>query len=336
MTPETVETDAAWKQIAVHLDEAMNQIGDQDRLALLLRYYQRKPLREVGLALGIGEDAARMRVNRALEKLHGLLVAKGAICSLVLLGSLLTERTVQATAARTGQLIQAAVFQVIKRATLPSFVIQLLRIMAKNKLRTAGVVSSALLGTFTIGLTIYNQLQGSQLKLTANDSPPPIRKPTSAGESERKRVVPWRTSTALPGTVATSTAETREDFSEVGKAVIRLLDSWDASKFAQEISAAEKDFPSAVSTNTAAQSRESMGSSFQKGLAYARNRMAADAERFLSKFTVRLGPSLSTPPPARTAASAPASARPRCSVWRIGACRSMRRACSVAWPAATA
>ena len=58
----------------------MSRLGDQDRLAVLLRFFERKPLKEVGEALGIGEDAARMRVNRALVRLRASLEKKSEGC----------------------------------------------------------------------------------------------------------------------------------------------------------------------------------------------------------------------------------------------------------------
>jgi RNA polymerase sigma factor (sigma-70 family) len=62
--------DPLWEQIAPLLDEALMQLGEKDRQAVLLRYFEDKSLAAVGNSLNTGEDAARMRINRALEKLH--------------------------------------------------------------------------------------------------------------------------------------------------------------------------------------------------------------------------------------------------------------------------
>ncbi len=48
------------------LDEAIDQLGSEDRTAILLRFYEQRDFRSVGAALGGSEDAARMRVSRAL------------------------------------------------------------------------------------------------------------------------------------------------------------------------------------------------------------------------------------------------------------------------------
>src|SRR5438445_13194161 len=41
----------------------------KERHAVLLRYFENKSFREVGEALGVGEDAAQKRVAKALEQL---------------------------------------------------------------------------------------------------------------------------------------------------------------------------------------------------------------------------------------------------------------------------
>ena len=56
-----------WEHLRPVLDDAMHELGEQDRLAVLLRFFQEKSLKEVGDVLGLKENAARMRVERALE-----------------------------------------------------------------------------------------------------------------------------------------------------------------------------------------------------------------------------------------------------------------------------
>ena len=46
------ESEAAWKNIAPHLDDAIAELGDSDRDALLLRYFERKSAREMGQIFG--------------------------------------------------------------------------------------------------------------------------------------------------------------------------------------------------------------------------------------------------------------------------------------------
>jgi RNA polymerase sigma factor (sigma-70 family) len=62
--------ESAWRQIQPAVDDALHQLSETDRAAVLLRFFEERPFKEVGLALGINKNAARMRVERALEKLQ--------------------------------------------------------------------------------------------------------------------------------------------------------------------------------------------------------------------------------------------------------------------------
>jgi RNA polymerase sigma factor (sigma-70 family) len=59
------------------LDDALGRLGESDREAIVLRYLQGYSLRELGQSQRIGEDAARMRVRRAVERLRKELIKVG-------------------------------------------------------------------------------------------------------------------------------------------------------------------------------------------------------------------------------------------------------------------
>ena len=63
------------------MDDALAALSERDRQAMLLRFFQRKPLREVGAALGLSEEAAKKRVTRALEKMRTILKRRGVALS---------------------------------------------------------------------------------------------------------------------------------------------------------------------------------------------------------------------------------------------------------------
>ena len=67
-----------WPGIAPLLDTAVAGLREKDRQAIVLRFYEGRNLREVGLALGASEVAAEKRVNRALEKLREYFRANAA------------------------------------------------------------------------------------------------------------------------------------------------------------------------------------------------------------------------------------------------------------------
>jgi len=69
--------DPAFAALVPLLDEALLSLGERDRTALLLRFYENQSLRDVGAALGAGEDAATKRVRRALDKLTAFFQRRG-------------------------------------------------------------------------------------------------------------------------------------------------------------------------------------------------------------------------------------------------------------------
>ena len=85
-----------WRQIAPLLDSALDQLGRKDHDALVLRFFENKSLGEVGLAIGTSEDTARMRVNRALEKLRKFFTKRGVDSTAATIAETISANSVQA------------------------------------------------------------------------------------------------------------------------------------------------------------------------------------------------------------------------------------------------
>jgi RNA polymerase sigma factor (sigma-70 family) len=101
----------AWNDMALVLDESVNELNDPDRQAILLRFFNQKTMRELGTALGISEDAAKMRVNRALGRLRDKLGARGvASASAIALGTALSQHAVEAAPAQLVATLAASNF----------------------------------------------------------------------------------------------------------------------------------------------------------------------------------------------------------------------------------
>jgi RNA polymerase sigma factor (sigma-70 family) len=78
MELSSMNADSAdWSQIEPILDEAMETLDATERSAVLLRYFEKKSLREVGQALGTTEEAARKRVSRGVESLQEFFTKRG-------------------------------------------------------------------------------------------------------------------------------------------------------------------------------------------------------------------------------------------------------------------
>lgn len=95
----TPESEPDWAQIRPLLDDAMHTLDGQDRKAVLLRHFERCSYAEIGSRFGLTEDAVRMRVNRALEKLHDTLAKRGVTSTSLALAGLLASNAVRAAPA---------------------------------------------------------------------------------------------------------------------------------------------------------------------------------------------------------------------------------------------
>ena len=90
------DSESVWKEVSPLLEEAMAQLRQTDQDAVLLRFFAEKSLREVGLALGVSDDSAQKRVNRALERMRDYFARRGVVLPAGLLGLTLAAHTVQA------------------------------------------------------------------------------------------------------------------------------------------------------------------------------------------------------------------------------------------------
>jgi RNA polymerase sigma factor (sigma-70 family) len=88
-----------WMQIAPMLDGAMAGLSGKDREAIVLRFFDGRKLSEVGATLGTGEEAARKRVNAAVEKLRGYFTRRGVVLSAAVLTAAIGANSVHAAPA---------------------------------------------------------------------------------------------------------------------------------------------------------------------------------------------------------------------------------------------
>lgn len=92
-------SEVDWSRIAPVLDRAIDSLGMTDRHAILLRFIDRRSYAEVGASLELSENAARMRVDRALEKLRAVLRRQGIPSTAAALAAALADQAVVAAPA---------------------------------------------------------------------------------------------------------------------------------------------------------------------------------------------------------------------------------------------
>ena len=105
---QTNETTPEPEWIAAELEGALEELPAEDRDALVLRFLDNRQLREVGVELGISEEAARKRVSRALDKLRGIFGKRGVALSTGLLTTALAAQAGAAAPAGLGASIVAS------------------------------------------------------------------------------------------------------------------------------------------------------------------------------------------------------------------------------------
>ena len=149
------ETDPTWELISPQLDEALIQLGETDRQAVVLHFLQKKTFAEVGGSLGLSEDSARKRTSRALEKLQKIFSKNGVHSTTAILAGAISTGSVHAAPAALAKSVTA--LALAKGATASTSTLTLikgaLKIMAWTKAKTAivaGIAAILAIGTTTV------------------------------------------------------------------------------------------------------------------------------------------------------------------------------------------
>lgn len=150
------QEESLWQRMAPLLDEAMNSLGQRDHEAVLLRFFEKRSLREVGAALGMSDDAAQKRISRALERLRAHFAQRGIGVTSALLVSALGTQAVQTAPAGLASVIAAASFAGASSAGVTALSFKLIETVAMTKLKTAAVAAVALA---TVSIPIVMQQQ---------------------------------------------------------------------------------------------------------------------------------------------------------------------------------
>lgn len=102
-------SDAPWKEIAPHLDAALAELGESDRDAILLRYFENKSAKHMAVILGISTEAAQRRVSRAVERLRENFAKRGITAGTAGLAGVIAANAVQVAPVGLVAAISAAV-----------------------------------------------------------------------------------------------------------------------------------------------------------------------------------------------------------------------------------
>lgn len=141
-TPEDDSVDA-WQEVAPALNDAIADLGEKDRNAIILRFLKGKAYKEIADTVGGTEEAAQMRVNRALEKLRRMFARRGVALTSTALGTVMSTKAIQAAPSGLAASIASAVHGSALTASTLALAKETLNVMAWTKLKVtvaAGVV----------------------------------------------------------------------------------------------------------------------------------------------------------------------------------------------------
>lgn len=144
--PTTPVTD--WEKLRPVLDEAIDELPERDRDIVLLRFFENQSFAALGAKLSVNEDAARMRANRALEKLRELLARRGITSTAAALGATLAAQPTLAAPTGLAATVTTACATSVTSTLTSAFTFTLMT--TKTILGVAGVLIAV-----SIGATIH-------------------------------------------------------------------------------------------------------------------------------------------------------------------------------------
>jgi RNA polymerase sigma factor (sigma-70 family) len=153
------ESAPDWDLIRPVLDEALDSLCDEDRAALLLRYFENKSLREIGEALGTSDDTAQKRVSRATERLREFFSKRKLTVGASGLAAAISANSVQAA--------PAGLAAAISTAALAGTAVTTLTAITATKTITMTLLQKAIVLTalgLVAGVAINQAHQASQLR----------------------------------------------------------------------------------------------------------------------------------------------------------------------------
>ncbi|MDB6056961.1 MAG: hypothetical protein JWO95_805, partial [Verrucomicrobiales bacterium] len=164
------QADAAWETIASSVDAALEELKDEERDVLLLRFFERRSPQEIATVLGTTEVAARKRVSRAVERLREIFVPRGVTVSAGALTAAMMTNSVKAAPAALAARICSTIPAV---SVLSTSVTTAAKIIAMTTLQktTIAIATIAAIGAISYEVTQNSSLRSQNETLQKQFSP---------------------------------------------------------------------------------------------------------------------------------------------------------------------
>ena len=154
--------EAPWEKLAPVLEDAMERLGDRERDAVLLRFFEGKSVSEVAVALAIHESAAKKRLSRAVEKMRKFFVRRGTAVSASALVAALGVNSVQAAPVGLATSVSlAAVNGTAATATASTLAASTLKLIASIKMKALAALAASILFASGTTVLVVKELRGT-------------------------------------------------------------------------------------------------------------------------------------------------------------------------------
>ncbi len=150
MMPDTRSDNPSWEMLKPLLDEALEQLNERDRHALVLRFFGGRSHAEVGSELHVTEEAARKCISRALERLRAVLARRGVTTTAEALGLVLAATPVIAAPATLAA--EVASFAMSSAAAGVGASVGVAGVAGVLKTSTVAVATLGLVATLSVGI----------------------------------------------------------------------------------------------------------------------------------------------------------------------------------------
>jgi RNA polymerase sigma factor (sigma-70 family) len=163
-----------WEQISPLLDDAMGRLGEKDRNAIVLRFFENRTPQEVAAALKLNDVTARKRVSRALEKLQKFLFKRGIASTAGTLAGAISTHSVQRAPVALVKIVATAALAKGAAASIPALALAKTTVIALT-MKTKIIVATAIIGTLILGAgvcSVYVIWHHKMARVTFASKPP--------------------------------------------------------------------------------------------------------------------------------------------------------------------
>ena len=156
-----------WRQIAPLLEDAMGDLGETDRNAVVLRFFENKTAAEAASILNLTEAAMHKRTNRALDKLRNIFSKHGVSSTTSIIAGAISAHSVHVAPTAVGHTViaMAAAKGTAASASTLTLIKGALKIMAWTNAKTAVATSAAIILATLTGVVAVNYFQGDSPSL---------------------------------------------------------------------------------------------------------------------------------------------------------------------------